>query len=154
QELQRDAGVRNLIIGPPASGRRTFAAAVASEFGIRALAVDTSSVADADWPDIYMRAQRLAFLGSTALGWDGGGLHRAWPNHVAPTPLQFVACDVDQTILPSEHVDDSRVDLPILTIDERRALWLASVPEARVWPAHEFETLVARYRLNVGDIVS
>jgi AAA+ superfamily predicted ATPase len=154
RDVERDLGTRVLLVGPPASGRRTFAAAVAQEFAIRALAVDTSGIADADWPDVYMRAQRLAYLGSLALVWHGSGLHRPWPGHIAPAPLQFVACDVDQSVPPADHLTDSRVDLPAPTIDERRALWQSSVPESRVWPAHELDTLAARYRLAPGDIAT
>lgn len=154
QELERDSGTRVLVTGPPSSGRRTFAAAVAAHFGIRALSVETSNIADADWGDVYMRAQRLAFLGGTALVWQGTGLNRIWPGNIATAPLQFVACDVDQTVPACEQISDSRIDLPLPNIEERRSLWSASVPESRVWPPQEFEALVVRYRLNPGDIVS
>ena len=40
------------------------------------------------------------------------------------------------------------------TLDERRRLWKANIPESAAWPASELETLVTRYRLNAGDIVS
>ena len=42
--VERGASARVLLIGPPASGRRTFAAAVAKHFGIMTLAVDTSEI--------------------------------------------------------------------------------------------------------------
>jgi hypothetical protein len=65
-----------------------------------------------------------------------------------------VACDPDQVVHPCEHVIDHRIDMPTPTLDERRRLWKANIPESAAWPANEIETLVARYRLNAGDIVS
>ena len=88
--------------------------------------------------------------------WSGTAsrLDRNWPRHVAPAPIQFVACDPDQVVPPCEHVIDHRIDMPTPTLDERRRLWKANIPESAAWPADELETLAARYRLNAGDIVS
>ena len=69
--MEREPTVRVLLAGPPASGRRTFAAAVAARFGIQLLSVDTTEITDTDWPDTFMRAQRLAVMGSAALVWHG-----------------------------------------------------------------------------------
>jgi adenylate kinase family enzyme len=146
--------VRLLLVGPPSSGRRTFAAAVAAQLGIQALGVDTAEISDGAWPDTFMRAQRLAVLGGAAPVWHGGGLHRRWPNKVSPGPIQFVACDLNQVIPPCEYAIDHRIELPAPTLDERRNLWKANVAGAADWPADEFETLVGRYRLGAGDIVS
>jgi ATPase family associated with various cellular activities (AAA)/Winged helix domain, variant len=146
--------VRLLLVGPPSSGRRTFAADVAAKFGIQALGVDTTGISDSNWPDTFMRAQRLAVLGGAALVWHGGGLHRRWPNSVAPGLIQFVACDLNQVIPPCEYAIDHSIELPAPTLDERRKLWKANVAESAAWPVDEFETLVGRYRLNAGDIVS
>lgn len=154
RSLEQTAAVRVLLAGPPASGRRTFAAAVAGRFGIQTLCMDTSGITDAGWPDTFMRAQRMAVLGGMALVWHGSELHRSWPGQVAPAPLQFLACNIDQVVLPCEHVIDHRIDMPAPTLDERRRLWKANIPESVAWPAQEFETLVSRYRLNAGDIVS
>ncbi len=152
--VERGSAIRVVIAGPPSSGRRTFAAAVAARFQIQTLSIEVSEVTDSDWPDTYMRGQRLAVLGGTALVWHGSQLHRPWPGTVAPAPIQFVACDLDQVVPPCDHVLDHHIDLPSLTLDERRGLWKANIPESTVWPAAELETLVTRYRLNVGDIVS
>jgi len=150
--LQHQSAVRVVVSGSPASGRRTFAAAVATRFGIETLGVDTSAIDAEDWPDVFVRVQRLAVMGGTALVWSGSGLHHRWPNQVAAAPLQFVACDEHQFVLPYDRIADTRLDLPSPTLDERRQLWKAAIPESAVWPAEEFETLVARYRLNAGDI--
>src|SRR5918999_901690 len=152
--IERGSAVRVLLAGPPASGRRTFAAAVAARFGIQLLSVDTTEITDTDWPDTFMRAQRLAVMGSAALIWHGSRLDRHWPRNVAPAPLQFVACDPDQVVPPCEHIIDHRIDMPTPTLDERRRLWKANIPESATWPVNELETLVTRYRLNAGDIVS
>jgi hypothetical protein len=151
--VERGSAIRVVLAGPPASGRRTFAAAVAARFGIQTLSIDVNGVTDSDWPDIAMRGQRLAVMGATALVWHGSQLHRSWPNTVAPVPIQFVACDVDQVVSPSAHALGHRVELPTPTLDERRALWRSSIPESSAWTANELETLAARYRLNIGDIV-
>jgi adenylate kinase family enzyme len=152
--IERESTVRVLLAGPSASGRRTFAAAVAVWFGMQTLSVDTTEITDADWPDTFMRAQRLAVMGSAALVWHGSRLDRHWPRNVAPAPIQFVACDPGQVVHPCEHVVDHRIDMPAPTLDERRSLWKANLPESATWPVNDLETLVTRYRLNAGDIVS
>src|SRR5918992_3096161 len=152
--IERESAVRVLLAGPPASGRRTFAAAVAARFGIQLLSVDTTEITDTDWPNTFMRAQRLAVMSGAALVWHGSRLDRHWPRNVAPAPLQFVACDPDQVVPPCEHIIDHRIDMPTLTLDERRRLWKANIPESATWPVNDLETLVTRYRLNAGDIVS
>jgi AAA+ superfamily predicted ATPase len=152
--IDREAAVRVLLIGPSASGRRTFAAAVAARFNMQMLSVDTTEITDTNWPDTFMRAQRLAMMGGAALLWHGSRLDRHWPRDVAPAPIQFVACDVDQMTPSCDHVMDHRIDMPTPTLDERRGLWKANIPESVAWPANEVETLVTRYRLNVRDIVS
>ena len=152
--VERGSAARVLLVGPPASGRRTFAAAVAGQFGMMTLAVDTSEITDAAWDDSFMRAQRLGVMGNSALVWHGSQLHRSWPGHVAPAPIQFVAADVDQIVPPCEHVIDQRIDMPSPTLDERRRIWQTAVPEAAAWRARELERLLSRYQLNVGDIVA
>jgi ATP-dependent 26S proteasome regulatory subunit len=152
--IERGSAVRVVLVGPPSSGRRTLAAALAARFEMQTLAVDTTGVADTDWPNTFMRAQRLAVMGNTVLVWHGSRLDRPWPGHVAPVPMQFVACDLDQGVSPSEHVIDYRIDMPTPTLDERRKLWTAHIPESAAWPVPDLETLVGRYRLHGGDIVS
>jgi hypothetical protein len=154
QEIERGAAVRVLVTGSPASGRRTFAAAVAARFGMRALSIDTSQVSDADWPDIYIHAQRFAYLGGASLVWHGSGVHRSCPNSVVPVAIQFFACETDQTIPASENVVDNRIHLPNPSAAERRQLWHAYIPESQVWSAPELETIVMRYRLSAGDIAA
>ena len=152
--VERGSAARVLLVGPPGSGRRTFAAVVARQFGIAALAIDTGEATDADWDDTFMRAQRLAVLGNLALVWRGSQVHRSWPGHVAPAPIQFVAIDLDQFVSPCEHAIDQRIDMPSPSLDERRRLWRAAIPESAAWPAREMDRLVTRYQLNVGEIAA
>jgi hypothetical protein len=152
--MDRESAVRVVVAGPPGGGRRTFCAAVAAHFGSQVLSVDVSDVSDSDWPDIYVHAQRMAVLGGMALVWHGTRLHRSWPGSVAPAPIQFVACEVDQMVSPCDHTIDHRIDLPSAALTERRSLWKAAIPQSAAWPAGNLETLVTRYRLDVGDIVS
>jgi adenylate kinase family enzyme len=152
--FDRESAVRVLVVGPPTGGRRTFAAAVAARFGIQTLGVDTGQVSDGDWRDLFMRAQRLAVLGGTALVWHGSGLCRRWPDDVAPGPVQFMACEAGEIIPARGQVIDHRIELPGPALDERRTLWRGSIPESSAWPASGFETLIERYRLSAGEIVS
>ena len=152
--VERGSAARVLLVGPPASGRRTFAAATAAQFGMRTFAIDTGAIADADWDDVFMRAQRQAVMGNLALVWHGRELARVWPGQVAAAPVQFVGCDLDQAVPPSAQAVDLRVDMPALALDERRRIWQSLIPEAAAWPAPDLETLVARYQLNVGDIAA
>jgi ATPase family associated with various cellular activities (AAA) len=154
QQVERGFGARVLVIAPPSSGRKTFSATVAGKLGIRAFAVDTSQIADADWPDIYVVAQRLAYLSGASPIWYGSSLQRAWPANIRPAGIQFVACDVGQTVAPCEHIVDNHVVLPGTTVNERRGLWHEQCPESRTWSSPEFETILTRYRLNAGDIRS
>ena len=151
--VERGSAIRVVLAGPPASGRRTFAAAVAARFGIQALSIDVSEVTDSAWPDVYVRGERLAVMGGAALVWHGSRLDRRWPNTVAPVPIQFVVCDVDQVVSPWRLVIDHRVDLQAPTLHERRRLWKSSIPESAAWAAPDFENLIGRYRLNIGDII-
>lgn len=154
QAMERVWAVRVQVCGSHASGRRSFAAAVAARFGMQTLSVDTSAVADADWPDVFMRAQRLAVLGGMALVWHGSGIHRRWPAAVVPAPVQFVASDADESLPACEYVTDHRVAMPALTLDERRSLWTSMLPDSAAWSDQARDTLATRYRLSVGDIAA
>ncbi len=150
--LQDRSAMRVVVNGPTASGRQTFAAAVAAQFGLESLGVDTRAIEDGDWSNIFVRVQRLAVMGGMALVWYGSGLHRPWPSHIAPAPLQFLVCNEHQSVPPGDGILDYPVHLPSPTLDERRQLWQGAIPQSSVWPIEELETLVSRYRLNAGDI--
>lgn len=151
---ERQIPLRVLVTGPPSSGRRSFAAAVATRFGVQLLSVDTTAIGDDDWYDTYIRAQRLAALGNTALVWYGDHLQRSWLRHVIPGSMQFIACDFNQEVAPFEPAADHRIELPAPTRDERYSLWRSVIPESSAWPERDLDTLSTRYRLNAGDIVT
>src|SRR5690606_7782075 len=152
--IERGAAARAVLRGPPACGRRTFAAAVARQFGVATLAIDTGEIVEADWADAFMRAQRLAVLGNMALVWHGTELQRGWPGHVAPAPIQFVAADLDQVVAPCAHVIDQTIELPAPSLDDGRPTGRNAIPESAAWPAREMDRLATRYQLGVGDIVA
>lgn len=152
--LTRQIPIRVLITGPPASGRRTCAASIAGRLGIQTLSVDTSTIQDNAWPELALRAQRLAVLGNLALIWHGSHLHRPWPATAASGPIQFVACEGDQDVASGAHAVTYRLDLPAPTLQERRRLWSTACPTSATWAEEERETLATRYRLSAGDIVS
>lgn len=151
---ERGTPTRLIVSAPAGSGRRSFAAAIASRLGVRVLAIDTSSIAENDWPAIYVRAQRLASLSNSALIWYGEHVGRKWPRQVAPGALQFIASDHRQEIANSDFAIDQRIELPTPDEDERRQLWLSAWSEATVWPDEELQALVSRYRLSPGDITN
>ena len=152
--LQHESAIRVQVVGPPASGRRTFAAAVARRFGMETLSVDTSEIADTDWSDLFVRVQRLAAMGGMALVWCGEGLSRRWPDYIAPVPLQFVTCDAERQVSGSERQFDLRLDLSTPSLEERRQLWQAAIPQAVTWSTSGLDTLVTRYCLTLGDIAA
>jgi len=152
--LDHQSALRIVVVGPPASGRRTFAAAVAAQFGAQALSIDTGQIGDNDWHELFMRTQRLAVIGGAALVWHGSGLQRTWPGSIAPAPIQFVACDMNEAVPSGAHLIEHRIELPLPTLEERRRLWEAELPNSAAWPANELETLATRYRLYAGDIAS
>jgi hypothetical protein len=146
--------VRVTIAGPRASGRRTLAACVAAGLGSQAIAIDTSAIPDADWPRVYLRAQRLALLTGTALVWHGELLARRRPELPGLARLEFLITDADFVAPPSPHAADERVVMPGLGIDERAELWRSLVPVSQAWPAEARLGLAERFRLEVGDITA
>ena len=150
--IDRAWAVRLLVYAPAGAGRRTFAAAVAKRFEIPTLAVDTGPFGDDQWPEVYMRAQRLGVLGGMAIVWYGTRVSRPWPEVVAPASLQFVACDENDVLPQCDRVADYRINLPDPTLAERRALWRAKLPEAAAWRSQEVDKLAASFRLSVGDL--
>ena len=148
-------GLRLLLDGPPGSGRRSCAAAIAAHLGLKALSVDTGAIADENWPEVYIRAQRLAHLAGVALVWHGPGVARPWPGTVPPVPLHILAVDEEAAGPPApDGLVDERMVLPPLPRPERERLWAGYVPHRAVWNPSAKATLIDRYRLTVGDIAA
>ena len=143
------------ITGLPGCGRRTFASAVAAELGLPLLAVDADQITDEDWADVHGTAQRQAYLDRCALAWHGQRLsHRAWPQVAPPFPVQFIIAEPEQTVASLANQASHHVQLPRLTIDERRQLWQHYLPVAASWPAAALQELAARHQVVVGDIAA
>jgi MoxR-like ATPase len=152
QAITGRTGVRLVLSGTPGSGRRTLAAVIARRIGLPALSVDVDRIADEDWPDAYVRCQRLALLFQAALVWHGSRLDRRWPAVVSPSPAQFVACEEGVGVPAMPDLIDYATPVPTPTLAERRALLDRLLPEAHTWPATERDRLVARYKPSVGQL--
>jgi AAA+ superfamily predicted ATPase len=156
RHINNEAGgrVRLVISGPMGSGRRTLAAVVAAEFGMPLLTIDSNRI-DGQWEEIYLHAQRQAFLDRTALCWFGRLMAKAqWPTHVAPFPIQFMVLETDETIARHPALIDHRLEMPDLGLDERRQLWQHYIPESVAWDPDNFERLVNQHRVTVGEIAA
>ena len=147
------ASRRFVVSGLPLSGRKTFVAAVMNRLGAgRPLAVNVDRIAELDWPEAHRRALRHALLSDRALVWHGDTVtQRWWPSSGLAAPLQFVVAEPDERPLAAPEAVDERIELPVPSIEERRDLWRALVPESAVWPRHEFELLAAQHRVLPGE---
>jgi adenylate kinase family enzyme len=147
--------VRVVVDGPPGSGRRTFAAQVAARLGLLALAIDADAVEDHEWPVLFVRAQRQAFLDRVAVVWYGARtLARRWPRLVPSFPVQFIIAEPADVVPRVAALAERRISIPTPTIAERRELWRRAVPSAAAWPGAELDMLAARYRLLPGDFAA
>ncbi|HEY0476965.1 MAG TPA: ATP-binding protein [Kofleriaceae bacterium] len=148
------AGVRLRVVGLPGSGRRMFAAAVAHRLDMPLLVVDADAVDDAEWPGLFVRAQRQAFLDRCALAWCGESLAaRRWPSDMPVFPLQFLITEDREPVPRHADLIDQTEAIAPLAVAERAALWRRLVPAAAAWPAELVDTLAARHRTTVGDLV-
>ncbi len=145
--------VRVRIVGPPGSGRRTFAATVSARLGLPLLAIDATAVDTAGWPRLYVKAQRQAFLDGCALAFCGDAPFTCrFPDTVAHFPLQFLIGEtVCSAPLPARGIDHL-VELPPVSLDARRALWRAYAPWSRDWPDDVRESLITQHRALPGDL--
>lgn len=152
QLIELGQRTRIVLLGPPGSGRRTLAAALAARFDARCIALDTDEIPDDRWLELYVQATRCALLTNALLVVHGQRIDRRWPRHIPPPVLHFVSCEDPHQLQPLPGVVDEHVELPALGIDERRALWSRLVP-ASAWSTAALDKLATRHRLLVGDIV-
>ncbi|WP_428667463.1 ATP-binding protein [Reyranella sp.] len=146
---------RVLVRGTPGSGRRTFAASIASRLGLQLLVVDADAIDDESWPRLFVRAQRQAFLDRCALAWAGERLtHRLWPRSIAPFPVQFMIVEAGQAAPPSIDAVEEMISIPSLSLAERETMLRRLVPGADAWPEGAVSTLAARHRLVIGEIAA
>jgi len=144
---------RLIITGPAGSGRRTLAAVISAEFGMSLLTMDSDAIEPDMWRQTYQHAQRQAFLDRTALCWYGDVLlKKEWPRQVISFPVQFVILEPDQGLPVHDSFLDCRLEMPQLSLDERRGLWQRYIPAAGTWPADEFNRLIHQHQVTVGEI--
>jgi adenylate kinase family enzyme len=156
--IQRILGtgrVRVSLVGPPGSGRRTLAACVAGELGLSVLAIDADAISDDDWPGVFLRAQRQAFLDGCALAWVGdSALRRRWTDAIPLFPVQFVIAEAGHGLDAQAGFVEHTVELPALSVAERAALWRLHVATARAWSDDELHALAAQHRVTAGEIAA
>jgi AAA+ superfamily predicted ATPase len=147
--------VRIHIVGPPGSGRRTFAAAVCASFGLPLIVLDSDSVEQEQWRRVYLHAQRQAFLDRSALAWYGSAyLQWSWPKDLASFPIQFAILEQGQAPIPLPDTAEHQIKLTLPNMEERQALWRRYLPEVVSWPQEKFTELARRYRVMPGEIAS
>jgi adenylate kinase family enzyme len=145
--------IRLSVSGPAGSGRRTLAAAISARLGMVLLMVDSDGIEQHVWKETYLHAQRQAFLDRNALCWHGeAAMQLEWPRHIMAFPVQFVILEPDQSLPVHPAFIDHRIEMPALTLDERRELWRRYIPAASTWPEHEFQRLVNQHQVTVGEI--
>lgn len=147
--------VRILVTGASGSGRKTFAAAVCHLLGFALLSIDISQVAENRRQQLYLQAQRCAFLTNTALAWHRSDTEEKYPSyHIPSFHVQFFIGDPGDHLSPDPGFIDIRMNIPALKFDERMLLWKQWVPQCAAWPAAELHEMVEKYQSTVGQIVS
>lgn len=152
RSLAAGQSLRVVLVGPQGCGRRSFAAAVASCFDAGALALDTGDIDDERWPELYVRARRIANMAGLIPVWHGPRIDRRWPRGVPPGPLQILVCEDPKPVRRLAGSVDELVVMPASDVDERLSLWRALVTSSRTWATRDVERLALRHRLVVGDI--
>lgn len=144
--------LRLIVTGTRGSGRRTLAATISAAVGLPLLVIDADQVDEQNWPRIFLRAQRQAYLERRAIGWIGESLSkRLWPD-VPFFPVQFVFCEAGHEPPPISGLVERTIKTPPLAIEEREKLWREYIPGSSKWPKEELSSLAQTYRVHVGDI--
>ncbi len=147
--------LRLIIAGDEGSGRRSFAGIVSRRLGFPLLILDSDRVAETHWQQTFMRAQRYAFINQCAVAWYGSGMHeRYWPANIPCFPVQFVIEELDGYVSPSPQFIDCRLEIPVISITERKSLWLKHVAAAVNWPNEALEEITRHNRINIGQITA
>ena len=145
---------RVVVRGRAGSGRRTFAAAVCAELGLRSADVDTERIAPESWPATFIAVQRHAFLERCVPVWHGRpAVSATWPAHTPHFPVQLVCLEPDERLPEVDELADVVVELPGPSVRDRWRLWADHLPESREWPEPERSDIVERPHTPVGDIV-
>lgn len=149
----KNSPMRIIVSAPNFAGKRQFAAAVAVQLGIPLLIVDTDHIEDQEWPRVFQRAQRQAFLDPTALAWTGEmATRRPWPVQQAIFPLQFVLCEPGMEPPTVPNLIDRVVSLPMPEAPTREKLWRGASPAAEKWKSGEIKKLSEQHSLWPREI--
>jgi hypothetical protein len=145
--------VRLVVIGPPASGRSTFIAAAALQLGIICIEVDTDTIAEQDWPDVFLKVQRFAALGRFGVIWTGQYTSRPWPRGIQGGVFHAITCEQSQAGSAPDW-SECCLELPPLSLEEKRLLWRNACQHFDHWPEEDRIALIESYQLSVGQICS
>jgi hypothetical protein len=150
--IERGVPSRVQIIGPPLSGRKTFAACIAGALGSPLAVIDTTRVDPAQWERVRTRAQRQALLHGCAVAWMGADARRGLDAEPGLLSLEFTIVESADDLAPAVGWHEERFSMPPLSSSERRTLWLRFVPAARTWPSDRLRHLSERFAATVGEI--
>ena len=149
----RGLPVRLVVVGPPGSGRSTFAAVAAQRLGITCIAVDTTAITEEEWANVFLGVLRFALLGRFGVIWTGTNTNRPWPRNVDASLVYAITCEPEHDVsMPGWS--DYRLELPVTSIGEKRTLWQRSCPRFDQWSEEERAALTQCYELSVGQISS
>lgn len=147
--------IRIIVSGAAGSGRKTFAAVVCQHLGVQLISVNAGLIADNRRSQTYVQIQRYGFLTYTAIAWHGIDAEEKFQSYNIPSfNIQFFIGESGDYLQPDPAFIDLRVDIPLLTYDERVALWKQWVPQSVTWPKEELHEMIERYQSTVGQIVS
>jgi dephospho-CoA kinase len=144
------------VIATPGSGRKTFAACVASLLGMPLLAIDTAAIPEDAWEQTFIHAHRQAFLQRVALAWIGGE-HlppRRWAESVSHFPVQFILREANAAAPTIPHAVELRVELPAPGVQTRRRLWEQYAPRAAAAFPERVAGLAERFNARPGAIAA
>jgi hypothetical protein len=127
---------------------------VAARLGMPLVFAETAGLAEEDFSEFFLRAQRQALLLGHALVWGPDYCDRRLPGAPAQVPLQFVIAGHGQELPVAPGVLDERVHLAAPDMRAREALWRQWLPAYGTFTEAQQQTLAERYRVQVGDIRS
>ena len=147
--------IRFFVAGAEGTGRRTLSACVAQALRLPLLTINSDGVAEQDWQQTFMRAQRLACLDGFALAWKGQNILKQPWKITQPAPMiQFIIGEVDESMPNTEGVLDYRIEMPSIPLEERIDLWKQFVPAAKTWKDEDLKALTQRHQATIGQIIS
>ncbi len=143
------------LVGSPNSGRRSFAAYLSEELGMKMLTLDVDSIPDGNWNQIYLRAQRQCLLNNWSLALVGEKLAQLNKRTKSIFNLpQFLIGESTKLLAPVNDVISFNLEIPPLSIEDRSVFWKQLNPYAEKWDKTTFDELIKRYVCTVGQIAA